>query len=125
MNNFEKAKSKLEGISLNDRTKFAYDFVQGLDRLTEVIENGSSEYDFSAIEALWVFKAGTDDGGIILMLKTPIKSQTVDRVYLNGRICDFLQQDIILDYDKDFLSEQNEFVINEILDNEVYLLYKR
>ena len=124
MNNFEKAKSKLESLSTIDRTKLTYDFVQGLDRLTEVIENGSSEYDFSAIEALWIFRAGTDDGGVILMLKTPTKSQTVDRIYLNGGICDFLRQDIIFDYDKDFISEQNEFIINEILDDEVYLLYK-
>lgn len=91
----------------------------GIEKLRSEIEEKFGD----KIQGLWLFEDRSDDGGLMLLLKSTVKTKTEERLYLNAAIAEYVRQDIIFDYDRDLIQRENEAIEGAIIEGRMFTIY--
>jgi hypothetical protein len=72
------------------------------------------------ITGLWFITEPTCDGGMQILVRSPIPVKTTMRLQIDGLLCDLLHHEIAYDYERDFI-EGSGMVITDIDDIEFWI----
>jgi hypothetical protein len=114
---------------------FRKDLYDPLTNLRETLlkrEAGDTHiFNKGNVTGLWLLTKMTYDGNPQLIMRSPVKSGTIDRLILNGEINGIVYQDVIYDYDTSVLggtqpiSGEQEELLEEIEKGNILTIYDK